>query len=214
MENNERERYSHPAYGQISFSRIHSNGTDFYGSELTQDNYIQLEVNPSEIERTLTQDYYYTKGLPLIKLRLSANQFSELLTNMNHGGGIPCTIEMVDGKPIQKLNKAESRKEFVHRKFQDRMKQFAVTLKAKQIRAKELTEKKTLSKADQHELHMTIQWLTTEVASNIPFFAQCFQETMDEVVTEAKAEVENAILHKITTLGLEALHEQNKLLSK
>lgn len=36
---------------------------------------------------------------------------------------------------------------------------------------------------------------------------------MDEVVLEAKTEVENAIQHKINVLGLDALHEQNKLLS-
>ena len=36
---------------------------------------------------------------------------------------------------------------------------------------------------------------------------------MDEVVLEAKTEVENAIQHKINVLGLDVLHEQNKLLS-
>ena len=51
-----------------------------------------------------------------------------------------------------------------------------------------------------------------EVTSNIPFFAKCFQGTMDEVVMDAKTEVENAIQHKINTLGLNALHEQNRLL--
>lgn len=211
-EQNEKERISHPSFGQISFSRINSNGTEFYGSELKQDNYIQLEVNQSEVERTLSRDWYFTKHIPIIKLRLTANQFSELLTNMNHGSGIPCTIEMVDGKRIPEYPITESRKEFVHRKFEDRMREFAVSLKTQQKRVKELTDKKTLSKNDQLELNRAVDWLTTEVASNIPFFAKCFQENMDEVVLEAKSEVENAILHKITTLGLSALHEQNKLL--
>jgi hypothetical protein len=35
---------------------------------------------------------------------------------------------------------------------------------------------------------------------------------MDKVVEEAKIEVENAILHKVTIAGLEKLHEQNNLL--
>ena len=63
-----------------------------------------------------------------------------------------------------------------------------------------------------HELQMHLEWLTGEVESNIPFFAKCFQETMDKVVFEAKTEVENAIQHKINVIGLNALHEQNKLL--
>lgn len=158
------------------------------------------------------RDEVGTLNYIIAKIRMTANQFSETITSLNQGSGVPCTIEMVDGKPIENLPIAESRKEFVHRKFQDRMKEFAATLKNKQNRVKELTAKKTLSKADQKELNNHVEWLTQEVASNIPFFAKCFQETMDEVVLEAKSEVENAIQHKINTLGLQALHEQNKLL--
>jgi hypothetical protein len=51
-----------------------------------------------------------------------------------------------------------------------------------------------------------------EVEMNIPYFTECFQETMDKVVSEAKIEVENAILHKVTIAGLEKLHEENNLL--
>ena len=61
-----------------------------------------------------------------------------------------------------------------------------------------------------HKLQMHIEWLTGEVERNIPYFAKCFQETMDEVVFEAKTEVENAIQHKINVLGISALQEQNK----
>jgi hypothetical protein len=36
---------------------------------------------------------------------------------------------------------------------------------------------------------------------------------MDEVIFEAKLEVENAIQHKVSVLGLQALHNENKLLN-
>lgn len=214
MDTKEEERHKHPSYGQISLSRVHSNGTRFYGSELEQDNYVELTVKASEINRTLTRDWYFTKGLPLIELRLSSAQFSELITSFNQGSGVPCTLQMVDRKEVESLPNQESRKEFVHRKFEDRMREFAVTLKVKQERVKELSAKKILNKADQQELNNTVIWLTQEVASNIPFFAKCFQETMDEVVSEAKAEVENAIQHKISMLGLTELHNQQKLLNR
>ena len=92
------------------------------------------------------------------------------------------------------------------------MTNFAKSIKEQQTKAKELVKKKTLSKQDIHELNMHLEWLTTEITNNIPYFAECFQETMDHVVQEAKLEVENAIQHKITTLGMEALHKQNNLL--
>ncbi len=211
-ESKESERHSHPAFGMMKFSRV-SGRANFYGSELEQDHYIEMEVCQSEIQRTLTQDWYFAKNAPVITVRMTSNQFSEMITSMNHGSGVPCTIDRFNYKKVADLPNAESRKEFVHRKFGDRMEEFAKTLKKKQERVKELTEKKTLSKADQQELKFTVEWLTTEVASNIPYFAKCFQETMDEVVSEAKSEIESAIQHKITTLGLQELHNRNRLLS-
>ena len=207
----EKETISHESFGQIRFNRRNSNGTQFYGSELPQDHYISMEVHHSEIQRELTQDRYYNRG-KILRIRMSSGQFAEMLTSMNCGIGVPCTIESIMGEKIEPLPFQESRKEFVHRKFEDRMKMFGDKIRERQTKAKELVKKKTLSKADMHELQMHLEWLTGEVESNIPFFAKCFQETMDKVVFEAKTEVENAIQHKINVIGLNALHEQNKLL--
>jgi hypothetical protein len=205
------ERISHESFGQILFSRVNGHA-DFYGSELTQHNYIQMELHNSEVNRTLSKEWYFAKGIPLVKLRMSAGQFAEMITNMNCGSGVPCTIEYLDGRKLEALPKNESRKEFVHRKFKERMKLFGDTIRENQKKAKEIVKKKTLSKQDIHDLTHQLEWLTIEVENNIPFFAECFQETMDEVVLEAKTEVENAIQHKINVLGLEKLHEQNKLI--
>lgn len=208
----EREISKHPSFGQIRFSHINGHA-NFYGSELEQTHYITMEVVESEVHRDLSQEWYFGHGVPLISIRMTGNQFSEMITSMNMGSGIPCTIEMINGKKVDPLPVQESRKEFMHKKFKDRMKMFADTIREKQQRAKELIKKKTLSKADIHELDHTLNWLTTEIESNIPFFAQCFQETADEIVKEAKTEVENAILHKIQVLGLTELHNQQKLLN-
>lgn len=210
----ERERHTHPSFGQISFSRVQSTGTTFYGSELKQDNYITMVVKQSEISRDLSKDWYFAHSLPLIEVRMSSSQFAEAITSMNNGSGVPCTVEMVNMKPVEGLPEQESRKEFIHRKFKDRMKEFAEKIRENQKKAKELVKKKTLNKQDVIDLTHQLDWLTTEVTSNIPFFAECFQETMDLVVGEAKLEVENAIQHKINVLGLDALHKEGKLLGE
>ena len=211
-EEKEKENHTHPSYGQIRFSRVNGGGVKFYGSELPQDHFIEMEVKQSKIERSLTRDWHFTSGEPLIQIRMTANQFSEMITSLNQGSGVPCTIQMLNKQGVEKYPAMESRKEFVHRKFEDRMKEFAVTLKAKQALVKELTAKKTLSKEDQKQLNWAVDWVMQETTSNIPFFAKCFQETMDVVVNEAKSEIENAIQHKISTLGLNELHKQNNLL--
>ena len=211
----EKESHKHESFGQISFSRIQcSRPVKFYGSELDQNNYIQMTLQESEIDRSLSRDWYHTCGKILAQVRMSSAQFAEMITSLNNGSGVPCTVEMINGKPIESLPTQESRKEFVHRKFEDRMKEFASSIREKQNKAKEIVKKKTLSKQDIYDLTHHLEWLTTEVENNIPFFSKCFQENMDEVVFEAKTEVENAIQHKISTLGLAELHkQQNNLLT-
>lgn len=206
----EKERISHESFGQIYFGRTLGHAK-FYGSELEQDHYITMEVRESEVERDLSKEWYYNRK-QILKLRMTSGQFSELITSLNNGSGVPCTLEYILDKKIAPLPEVESRKELVHRKFKDRMKIFADKLIKNQIQAKEIVKKKTLSKENIQDLTNHLNWLTTEIKSNIPFFMECFQETMDEVVFEAKTEVENAIQHKINVLGLKNLHEQNKLL--
>lgn len=206
------EIFTHPSYGQVSFSRISTGGkVAFYGSDLSVDHYIELRIATSELIRSLTNDRYRNIER-IVELRMTPNQFSELITSMNMGTGVPCTLEFVNGKQVNKLGLVESRKDYTHRQFQNRMQQFAAKLSENRSIAKKLIAKKTLSKEDQKALEWQIDWIVQETSQNIPFFAECFQEQMDKVVLEAKTEVEAAILHKITTLGLEALHNQNKLL--
>lgn len=208
----ETEIIKHPAYGLIRFSRVNGHKI-FYGSELEQDNYIELEVKGSVLERTLDNERFgedYKNNI--VRLRMTAGQFSELITSMNISSGVPCTLEYVKGEKVKDLNKIESRKEFIHSKFKERMKEFSDTIKLRQLETIEIVKKKTLSKTDIDKLTHNLEYLTTEISSNIPFFLKCFQEDMDKVVFEAKLEVENAILHKIQSVGFNVLQEQHKQL--
>ena len=162
----ERESHRHESFGQISFSRVCGRGVNFYGSELPQDNYITMEVKYSEINRELTQDRYYDFGVPIIKIRLSSGQFAEMITSMNQGSGVPCTIERLSGQKVQDLPIQESRKEFVHRKFDDRMKEFADKIRANQKNAKEIVKKKTLSKQDIFDLWISLNKQILQIIKN------------------------------------------------
>lgn len=208
----ESEKIKHESFGQISFHRV-TGRRNFYGSELVQEHYIMMEIHSSELNRDLTCERYYQTGFPLLRLRMSSGQFSELITSLNQGSGVPCTLEYINGKKVADIPVIESRKEFVHRKFEDRMSDFADRIKKTKQETKEIVKKKTLSKEDVRVLSNNLDWLVAEIESNIPFFGKCFQETMDEMIFEAKLEVENAIQHKISVLGLNALYEQNKLLN-
>ena len=207
----DRETVKHESFGQISFTRTQGREQTFYGSELPQDHYVSMEIRQSELSRDLTSEWYRSYGVPLIRIRMSSGQFAELITSMNMGRGIPCTIERLMGKKVDEFPEIESRKELVHRKFEERMKQFADTIRENKIKAKEIVKKKTLSKDDVRELSFQLDFLTQEIEQNIPLFSECFQETMDKVVLEAKKEVENAIQHKINVLGLSRITKPKQI---
>lgn len=209
----ERETYSHPSYGIIRFSRVSGRPPYFFGSELPQDHYIELTIEGGELSRDLSNDWYHTDHTRIVELRMTAHQFSELITSLNIGVGVPCTLQRINGEAVpQQENKEESKKEYTHRAFKERMKEFSIRFKGFQDKVNEITKKQVIAKKDKEEINDVVSALFTELNSNIPFLLECFQEHMDKVVLEAKEEVENAIMHKINTLGLEQLHEQQKLL--
>jgi hypothetical protein len=204
------ESYRHPSYGQISIARVQGR-RKFYGSELEHDHFIELQISNSCMERDLTHENYYSERRPIVSVRMTAVQFSELITSMNTDG-VPCTLEIVNGEKVEPLPTIESHKELVHRKFKDRMVSFANSIKDLQLKAKSLVKKKSLSKQDMQDLIFAIDHISDETKDNIPYFIECFQETTDHIVVDAKNEIESAIQHKINVLGLQALHQQNKLL--
>lgn len=208
---NEEQRIKHESFGQISFSRVTTSGNiGFYGSELKKGDYIQMELHESEIDRTLSTDYFHSNKR-LVRVRMSANQFSQLITSLNRGDGVPCTIEQVGEKFYEQLPAIENRKQFTSRMFRERMVEFQKTLSEKQQRAKNLVAKKNLTKSDQEELTKLLDWITTETTSNIPYFNDCFQESMDKVVVEAKMEIEAAVDSKIYSAGLGVLKQDSNL---
>lgn len=206
----EKQKYTHPTFGMVSFSKVSSGGgTPFYGSDLKHNEFISLRINGSSLERSLTSDYYVEEER-IVEVRMTKSQFSELLTCMN-SEGTPCTIEFIKDKTIPKLPKMKTRRGYVRSSFKERMDEFSETLKAQSKLAKEIITKKTLSKLDQENLGRAIASLFTQVQDNIPYFLDCFDESMEEILVEVKSQITQSIKEK--TEYQELNNEALKMLS-
>lgn len=102
----------HPAYGMVSFSRVtHSGGAHgannrLFGSSIDDHHTsIMLEIKEASVRHDLSRDWFFPDNT-LIKVELSQVQFAELLTTMNAGSGIPCTIRWLRDKGYLPLLKA------------------------------------------------------------------------------------------------------------
>ena len=108
----------------------------------------------------------------------------------------------VNGKKVEQAKNIENRKTVSARFFNDKISKFAASINKNMTTAEKLIAKKNLSKKDQEELRMMLYGIQTELTSNIPFFRQMFQEEMDKIVVDAKAEIDAAMQHAATKLEL------------
>lgn len=200
----EEKKYEHPSFGMLSLSRIHGKSGYLFGSEIQSDNFIELTLSEGEMNRELSKDWFFARK-PLFKVKMSPNQFSELITTLNIGSGVPVTIEEVMGEKIEQCNDMESKKTYTHNQFKQRMAEFMSEINSKYKEAEQIINKKNLSKDDQEKLKWFYQRMSQEIKQNIPFFVKCFQEVMDKVVLDAKSEIDSVLLHSVVSAGIEAL---------
>lgn len=197
------EYQKHPAFGMIRFSRITGN-SNFFGSPLTHDHFINLEVKQGSVKTDLGQDWYGDEG-SVLRLRMTSTQFSELITSLNYGIGVPCTLEYIKGEKVEPLPEPINTKDLAEKEFDTNMTEFIESLERSSKKADELIKKKSLSKNDQEELSWVLKKALQMVKSNIPFYEEQFKRRTDKLVSDAKHEIENAISHKVMAAGLQSL---------
>lgn len=199
-----RKEFQHPSFVMLGFSRVNGNSGYLFGTNVQPDNYIEMRLYTGRMKRDDIEDNFYPDD-NILTVKMSPVQFSELITSMNYARGVPCTITSFNGKKVEQAKNIENRKTVSARFFNDKMSKFAVSINKNMTTAEKLIAKKNLSKKDQEELRMMLYGIQTELTSNIPFFRQMFQEEMDKIVVDAKAEIDAAMQHAVTKAGIKAL---------
>jgi hypothetical protein len=204
------ERESHPSYGMVRFSRRQGSPGRLFGSSLrTHESYVTLSVGPGERIHDNGYDRYHgsLRG-ELLEVDLSAAQFAELLTTMNVGSGVPCTIRYVNGKKVDGPPEALVEVEKIRVGFKRDMKDLASKCKSDVKAVEDLLQKKSLTKADREEILNRVRKVMTEVSENTPFMLSMFEEATEKVVQHAKAEVDAFAISSVIAEGLRSIAEK------
>jgi len=192
---------THPSYGIISFNRVQGTGRSLFGSNIKHNNTIQLEISECRVSRQFQKAHYFC-GKRIIEVEMSSTQFAEAITSLNCGQGIPVTLKMVNGESreetpepdFQGTAKGELKKE---------MEELGERIEELSKDAKEILGRKgTPIKAEERKKILDdLMFLVQEVKSNIPFVHDCFEESVNETVVQAKAEIEATVLAHKEKLG-------------
>ncbi len=175
---------THPAFGQISICRQTGGRSALYGSDFDHQNAIALEITSSELHRNLSNDRYFPRDTK-IKVAMSEAQFATLISSLNLGGGVPCTIQrdhtgMVNGLPPPKARTEQFAAELV--KAMERAVETTKTIEA-------LIGKSGLSKKKADELLREVQSVRRQINGNVTFVADQFDEHMENTIEAAKVEI-------------------------
>lgn len=202
---------THPAFGVVGFSRVSGNPGKLFGSNLTtHGSYIMLRISQAKRRHDLGRDLVMAdRRERAIEVSLSAEQFAQLLTTMNVGDGVPCTITRRDGKRVPDMPAGEkSEPERIQENFEENTKEFTAQLGVGIKEAREsLRGKAPMRRKERDHIAEVLEWVLREVQSNMPFHLRQFQESTDRTVNQAKAEVDSFVTTVAFNAGMDKLRE-------
>lgn len=193
--------YHHPAFGQISASRV-TGGASLYGSDFEHRAFVEITISRSQLGRSLSRDWHFGKER-LVSVRLSEAQWATFVSSLNIGSGVPCTLDRVAGKQAPSIPL---------RTEQDIASSEVVE------RARSMGEKVTqtidaikgelgagISKKRCEEILAHLKSLEQDLNSNVEFYVDSFDKHMETTVEKAKIEVGAYVQSTLQRAGMESL---------
>lgn len=197
------KQYEHPSYGMISIDRC-SGKTELFGSDINHDQFFDIEIQNAYQNNHLGRSWYHGNK-ELIRVRISAAQFVEMIASMNTTG-IPCTIVEHPEHGYIKYKKPVSQVDYASQYAKETASRASVLSKETVTRAKELlTAKGTMKVSEKEELLKLITKLEQDCSSNMVFAVNSAKEAIDNMKAHAVSEVDARLTHMITQTGLEVL---------
>jgi len=208
------DRDQHPSYGMVAFSRMHSShGMQMFGSKIGHSTIIGLKIYEASQEDSFGKKRVVAED-KIIEVLLSPAQFSELLTTMNIGSGVPCTISRRQGVGSIEPKKQENPRKVSERYLRKTMEKVSSRMEDVEKMASKMASGKTASKADRNEIVSMLKMLRQEIEEDMPFVEKTFQEVMDKTVSEAKSDIDAFVTHTVTQKGLESLKNNVPLIAE
>ncbi len=196
---------THASYGLVQFVRTSNGGPrHLFGSAVdVHPTTICLTVKPAKWRHDLHHDWYFAVNETMIEVELSATQFTELITTMNMGSGVPCTIRRFDGERVEDPPDVETEVQRIKTSFSADLQGMVTIMKERRKEIEKLTGK--LPEKAREQLRIELDVIIQQMSSNIPFIMKQFNAASDRVINAAKQEIEAFSTHAVQVAGLAAL---------
>lgn len=211
----ERERFEHPAFGMIGFSRVSGGETTLFGSSIKHNDRIVMKLKHGKQYRDFHEDFYSGRGL-ITEIEMSYSQFAECISALNVGDGVPCTIRFTeeDGY-IPYIKEDNSKREQFRKEFSDKISKAMEQVQDQINKIQEsIDSRNNFGIKDRQEIISQLTQVKYNIGSNLDFCVEQFDEQMDKTTLEAKGEIEAFCQNKINSIAQVALVENRDELAE
>lgn len=199
MEDNKESR--HESYGMVVVTRWDSNGTQLFGSPFKHSRGITLQIRNAVKTRSLSNDWISGKK-EIVTVRMSESQFGRMVSSVGNGGGTPVTIKSVVGIRKEGCPSHDLKKTFKG-EMEDTIKKVPHGLKNIIKEVYDIcASKKSIGVAKTGDLLSKLNNVLQNLESNLPYIQDCFRESMEKVVDEAKTEVDARVINRLEGVQL------------
>ena len=196
----DKEIITHPAFAQISASRVTGN-TYLYGSDFQYHNYVTVQIKLSELHRRNESGRDWAYGhKEILEVALSEAQWATFVSTMNVGDGVQCTLERKDGLLVPGLPPPESQAEAGRKhlgstlsELRDQLHELAAELDG------------AVAKTKAADIKRRMGWLADNMVSNTEYTAKVFDRHMENTIEKAKIEINAYATNTIQRADIEAL---------
>jgi hypothetical protein len=201
----------HPSFGMVGISRVTSTGTRMFGSHQDKHSTLfEFTVSTAKRESSTHGSRAYVDKT-LIRFSLTAAQFVELMTSLNVGDGVPCTLTWKQGEgniePVPEEHKTEEA--MIAEEFKNIVGDIAASTKPMIDKISEILAKKSIKKADREEIAKQVRFITRIYGDSAPFVMDQFSRSADKKLAAGKAELDATLSTVLMAAGLHHLRALN-----
>jgi hypothetical protein len=203
--------YKHESFGAVTVTRASGAGY-LFGSDALHHHFVHIEVRHAELRRHLSHDWISSGGgKPVTEIWMTEAQWARFVSSFGDGTGTPCTIRNIDGKDMEM---APEPTHFTS-EFRDEVKKTVGTAVGTldqligQLKEALLPGNKSLGKKELGVLMQGLEHAVMQVKSNLPYVEDCFNETMENKMSEALIEFEGIVSQRLRDIGVASV--QNSL---
>jgi hypothetical protein len=204
-------RSTHPAFATVRVSRI-SGQKNLFDSNIPHDGYVEMTFASAEKIEGDYSTYIHGRNMPMFRVAMSESQFVGMVSRMNVGSGVPCTVIARGSGPLEELPEIgvfEDSAAKLHRKAQEIYKGRVERVDNDVQKLKEILSR--LPKGAQKEAASLLDYITQTTHRNLQFGMETMTEQAEDLVAEAKVEINATVTGIVNRLGLNSIGELRKL---